>query len=190
VDLSRIPTAGTRTEHTLTATSVPKITWSSRMVTALQPNEVFVFGSNLRGFHGAGTAGLAMRGTAKNDWRDDKAFLAALASPPRSPSRLGKWAMLGIAEGFMQGREGMSYAIPTISSPGKKRSITPETIGQSVVRLFLYATDHPQLRFLITPLGENYAGWTKMEVWQRCWHPTLMSEGLPTNIEFIGRPAK
>jgi hypothetical protein len=39
------------------------------MFTSLKPNEVFVFGSNSTGFHGA--AGLACWGDSRNTWRND-----------------------------------------------------------------------------------------------------------------------
>jgi hypothetical protein len=45
-------------------------------VASLEADEVFVFGSNRDGFHGAGSAGLACRGDASNSWRSDERFRA------------------------------------------------------------------------------------------------------------------
>ena len=59
-------------------------------------------------------AGVAMRGTFAHDWRTDEAFLAARRAPPGGPARVGRWAEFGVARGYMQGREGCSYAVQTV----------------------------------------------------------------------------
>ena len=89
------------------------------MVTTLQTNEVFVFGSNGQGFHGAGTAGLALRGDARNNWRQDAWFLAASRG---ENDGVGRWAVFGVARGFQQGRQGKSYAIQTVTRPARVRA--------------------------------------------------------------------
>lgn len=55
----------------------------------LEANEIFVFGSNAEGFHGAGSAGMACRGEGKNTWRDDEWFREALKTPLDSSERIG-----------------------------------------------------------------------------------------------------
>jgi len=140
------------------------------MITSLQPSEVFVFGSNRDGFHGAGGAGLACRGDAGNTWRNDSWFLKAMKAPVGSTDRIGKWAVYGVARGFQEGREGKSYAIVTVTRPGAKRSIPLEDIFGQLQDLWKFAAEHPELSFVISPIGEGYAGYSRTEMdslWER-----------------------
>ena len=105
------------------------------MITSLKSNEVFVFGSNAQGFHGAGSAGYAMRGDTRNNWRQDKTFRRAMEAPVGHPDRVGKWAVFGVARGFSKGHEGISYAIQTIEKPGRKRSTSRQDICIQLGRL-------------------------------------------------------
>ena len=73
------------------------------MIDYLASNQVFVFGSNATGFHGAGAAGLGLRGDHRNNWKKDETFRLAMRSPEGSPHRVGKWAVFGVARGFQQG---------------------------------------------------------------------------------------
>ena len=134
------------------------------LVTHLTPNECFVFGSNLEGFSGAGAAGYAFRGTATNTWRTDPVFLKAMGAPIWSEDRVGKWVIYGIAHGYQKGREGCSYAIPTVVYPGHKRSIPLKQIEEYVSEFLDYASDHSDMRFYVTELGTNYAGWTAADI--------------------------
>ncbi len=85
--------------------------------TTLAEDEVFVFGSNRDGgFHGSGSAGFASFGEFGNVWRKHD-----YASKPNGWK--GKWNVKGISEGPMLGTEGKSYAIPTVTRAGAKRSI-------------------------------------------------------------------
>lgn len=93
-----------------------------KVIERLAEGEVFVFGTNASGFHGAGSAGLAFRGEARNTWREDKFFLRAMSSPAGSIERVGRWAVFGQSRGLMLGTEGMSFGIETIRRPGLKRS--------------------------------------------------------------------
>lgn len=156
-------------------------TRSMNMITSLAPNEVFVFGSNSTGFHGAGAAGYACRGTARNTWRDDPWFTAARLSPVGSPQRIGRWAIYGVARGFQRGREGASYAIETIRKPGALRSVPLSEIEEQLVELCRYAEAHPELRFLMTAIGANFAGYTGMEM-QACLDAALRRGGCPANL--------
>lgn len=133
-------------------------------ITTLVPHQVFLFGSNSSGFHGAGSAGLACRGTSANTWRADEWFLRAMRSPVSSPDRIGQWAVYGVARGWQQGREGMSYAIETIRRPGEKRSIPLSEIEDQLLDLFLFADKHPEWDFLMTPVGAGLSGWTAEEM--------------------------
>jgi len=134
------------------------------LVTHLTPNECFVYGSNLEGFHAAGAAGYAFRGTAANTWRTDPAFLRATTAPIWSEDRVGKWAVYGIAQGYQRGREGCSYAIPTVTKAGFKRSIPLYEIDKGVRAFLYFAAEHPEMRFYVTELGTNYAGYTAKEI--------------------------
>lgn len=135
-----------------------------RIITQLKPNEVFVFGSNLSGFHGAGAAGLAMRGNPDNTWRLDEAFLDAAEAPEGSPERVGKWAVFGVGEGFQRGKEGCSYAIPTVTRAGSKRSISLNEILGSLIKLSEFATQHPELTFYCCIMSGGYNGYSYQEI--------------------------
>jgi hypothetical protein len=134
------------------------------MITTLKENEVFVFGSNLAGFHGAGSAGLACRGDARNTWRTDPWFLKAKISPVGSPARIGKWAVFGVARGLQVGTEGMSYAIVTIERPGWKRSISLRVIQEQLENMAAFAQLRPEYTLLMTPVGAGLAGWSNDEM--------------------------
>ncbi len=133
-------------------------------ITSLTPNQIFVFGSGSQGFHGAGSAGFAMRGTSSNTWRTDESFLKAMRAPVDSPDRIGKWAVYGISRGFQQGREGMSYAIETIRRPGEKRSTPLNEIEDQIVDLFYWAENHAAYEVLFTSVGCGLSGYTEQEM--------------------------
>ena len=90
-------------------------------ITSLQPGEIFVFGSNIRGQHNGGAAGFALK-------------------------RFG--AVIGQNEGL----QGRSYAIPTTG-------IGEEELYRAIVRFTTFAQSHPELTFLVTPIGCGNAGW-------------------------------
>ena len=136
----------------------------SGLITRLASNEVFVFGANSTGFHGAGAAGYVMRGTAANTWREDEAFLRAMRAPVGHPDRIGRWAVYGIARGWQQGREGMSYAIQTIEKPGMKRSTPLAEIKAQFVGMITFCRAHPEWTFKMTEVGAGLSGWTEDEM--------------------------
>lgn len=133
-------------------------------ILSLNPNEVFVFGTNAQGFHGAGAAGIAFRGTPLNDWRNDKAFLEALEAPTGSEKRIGRWAVLGISKGLMRGRSGLSYGIQTVTAPGKRRSVPQIEIGAQFFDLWTFADQNPGLTFLVSKVGCGLAGYQPSEI--------------------------
>ena len=71
------------------------IKYYKNLITKLESNEVFVFGSNLQGYHGAGAAKFA--------------------------SYKG-WAIRYTGEGLMKGPNGYSYALPTVDFHSKIHS--------------------------------------------------------------------
>lgn len=94
-------------------------------VTALQPDEVFVFGSNAHGIHGAGAARIAHE-------------------------------RFGAIWGEGHGHHGQTYAIDTMSGI--------EVLAAEAKTFVQYALGHPELRFLLTPVGCGIAGYTPEQV--------------------------
>jgi len=114
----------------------------SGYITKLEPNQVFIFGSNTKGFHGAGSAGYASFGVSGNKWRDFD-----YGSKPQGWK--GKWNVKGIGLGFQEGTEGKSYALPTVRKAGDKQSLDKLQIHKNIQDLYTFAENHPDLEFLI-----------------------------------------
>lgn len=104
-------------------------------VTKLEPNEVFVFGSNLAGIHGAGAAKYAYsRG----------------------------WAQYGQGMGMFESRYGRSYAIATKDYDIKTLDVGNISLQ---IGLFLRtARLRPELEFLVTPIGCGLAGFKPEQI--------------------------
>lgn len=120
-------------------------------ITELAEDEVLVFGSNLSGFHGAGSAGYAMRGDTKNNWRQDKDFCDIAHG--KNKDKRGRWAVFGVGQGYQEGTQGKSYAIATVERPGAQGKVTLKCLYQQLKRLVIFARDHPELTFLVVKLG-------------------------------------
>lgn len=95
-------------------------------ITSLQKNEIFVFGSNLHGFHAGGAARAAHN-------------------------------LFGAVWGQGVGRQGNSYAIPTMQGG-------VETIRPYVNEFLAYAEEHSELTFLVTRVGCGIAGFTDEQI--------------------------
>ena len=95
------------------------------MIVQLKPNEVFVFGSNVNGYHGGGAA------------------LTALQK-------------LGAIWGQGEGLQGQSYGIPTMEGI--------DSMKAAIERFILFAKEHRELIFLVTPIGCGIAGYKPEEV--------------------------
>ena len=111
-------------------------------IKSLKENQIFVFGSNLAGIHGAGAAYTASRSFG---------------------------AQYGVGIGFT----GMCYAIPT--KDRKLQTLPLETIKNFVTVFLARARNHPELEFLVTPIGCGLAG----------YHPQQIApffEGAPNNV--------
>ena len=65
----------------------------------------------------------------------------------------------GAVMGQREGRQGQSYAIPTIGGV-----IGLKEIRESVKTFTQYATEHPDLHFLVTPIGCGGGGWRPSEI--------------------------
>lgn len=109
---------------------------TSDRITALEANEVFVFGSNAEGHHGGGAALIAHR-------------------------------HFGAVWGEGHGHHGRTYAIDTMSGL--------DVLAAEAQTFRDYAAAHPELRFLLTPVGCGIAG----------YHPDQVAPlftGLPGNV--------
>jgi len=110
-------------------------------INALKDNEVFVFGSNEDGFHGAGSAGFASFGVSGNKHKE-------FGYSSKENGWKGKWNVKGIGEGYQEGTSGASYALPTkVKAAGKSRS--KQDIVNSIVKLYEYADKNKDKDFLI-----------------------------------------
>lgn len=130
----------------------------------LKENEVYVFGTNDSGFHGAGSAGHAFRFDNHCNWRFDDSFIKAMNSFIGSPERVGKWAVYGQSTGLMEGQKGKSYGIPTIKQAGKKCSKSLDDINASVYIFTGFAIKNPHLTFYVVELGTQLAGWSVEDI--------------------------
>lgn len=101
-------------------------------IKSLGQNEVFVFGSNEAGIHGAGAARLAM----------------------------DKWnAPFGMGFGFAPSKNknvGGTFAIPT--KDWQIYTLPTEVIGFYIKRFLDFAKIHPEMTFLVTKIGCGLAG--------------------------------
>jgi len=142
-------------------------------INSLEDNQVFVFGSNLAGFHGGGSAGFASFGIPGNVWRGE-----SYDSKPNGWK--GKWNIKGIGVGFQKGHEGMSYAIPTVTRAGLKNSITLGEIKESVKDMYEFAHLRSDLEFLVayTDDNMNLNGYTSTQM------ASCFSGKIPFNIVF------
>jgi hypothetical protein len=124
----------------------------SGFITSLKPNEVFVFGANLNGFHGAGAAGFATFGQPGNVWRK-----YGYDKWPRG--KQGNWTEKG-KTGFQEGTKGKSYGLPTVTRPGQRRSL-----DINFTPLFECCQKHPELTFYYAQTAESSLnGWTVSEI--------------------------
>tara|TARA_R100000231_G_scaffold17882_1_gene18398 strand:+ start:2757 stop:14507 length:11751 start_codon:yes stop_codon:yes gene_type:complete len=129
-------------------------------ITSLDENQVFVFGSNLQGFHGAGAAGFATFGKGKSvdefrKLRSDSNY------NKQEDGTKGKWNVKGQAEGLQEGTEGTSYALPTKKTPTAKRSLSETQITENISKLYETARANPDKEFLVAQRTEGgLSGWT------------------------------
>lgn len=105
-------------------------------VTELAPNEVFVFGSNAAGSHGAGAA-------------------------------LTAYERFGAVWGQGSGLQGQSYGIDTMSGL--------EVAAREAAEFVAFARQHPELRFLLTPVGCGIAGYAPEQI-------APLFVGVPENV--------
>lgn len=104
-------------------------------ITRLEPNEVFVFGSNLQGIHGAGAAKTAMRLFGAKRRVGVGMTGQCYAIPTRA---------------FMAG--------------GVLRTLPLDTIRSHVDAFMSFAGSNPYTVFLVTPIGTGHAGYLPEEI--------------------------
>jgi hypothetical protein len=127
-------------------------------ITELKDDEVFLFTSNLDGFHGAGSAGYASFGVLGNHWRDFN-----YADKPHGWQ--GKWNQKGISEGLQEGREGKSYALPTVTKAGAKRSISKKDLKENIRKFYRVAENNEKYKFFVAQdVVQGYNGYTVEEM--------------------------
>lgn len=141
------------------------------LITSLLPNQVFVFGSNIQGFHGAGAAGFASFGKHGNVWRDE-------AYATKSNGWKGLWNVKGVGEGFQEGTKGKSYAVPTVLRPNARRSRTKDEIVHSILFMYQFAYKNPQWEFLVSDSSMN--GYSDYEMGQMY----IDAGPIPSNVVF------
>ena len=142
-------------------------------ITKLEPNEIFVMGTNSQGWHGAGSAGFASFGKPGNLWRGE-----GYASQPDGWQ--GYWNIKGQAKGLQQGTHGKSWGIVTVTRPGALKSISCEQMQQQIRKLYKYAVDNPDITFYVAQ--EDRIGFNG-------WEPEVMARAykclpIPNNISF------
>tara|TARA_Y100000310_G_scaffold176646_1_gene176760 strand:- start:2240 stop:2605 length:366 start_codon:yes stop_codon:yes gene_type:complete len=116
------------------------------IINHLREDEIFVFGSNTQGRHGAGAARQALR-----------------------------W---GAQYGVPSGIQGRTYAVVTKDLRLGRRSISMSRIQEQLLVLIEYASEHPNLNFLLTPIGCGLGGYQLSEL--EAILPPLPNNILPT----------
>ena len=141
----------------------------SGIITHLDTKDIFTFGSNLNGFHGAGSAGFATFGVSGNRWRD-------FNYQSKPDGWRGLWTVKGHHEGLQHGTHGWSYALPTVTRPGAKRSRSVSQISASIKQLYVVAERNPTWRFLIAfGTGHSLNGYSNQELADMFSHTTITS---------------
>jgi len=163
-----------------------------KLITHLEPHEVFVFGSNCKSFHGAGSAGYAQRGESKNTWRTDPIFQEALRElnkrernqPYDKDKLVGKWSVLG-SNGLMQGKEGKSYGLITTEAPAKQGKVDDEFLQREIIKFIVIARLHPELFFKCVNFGlsRQYGGYS----W---WSPDELNYIWITALKYLDNEMK
>lgn len=141
-------------------------------ITALADNEVFVFGANPQGFHGAGSAGYASFGVPGNQWR-------AFGYGNKPHGWKGLWNEKG-KTGPMIGTHGKSYGLVTVKRAGAKCSMSIDEIAMEVEKLYECALRNPGWTFYVAQSGTSGLNG---------WPPEQMAEAfaafpVPPNVSF------
>ena len=132
----------------------------SGKVTSLQPNQIFVFGSNPLGINGnpaKGTGGAAL--VAYN--------IAGVKQGEKMDNKLSD--------------SGKAWGMTTVTAPGKPLSKTPEQITEGITKLYEYAKQNPDMEFVVADYsGRNLNGYTG----QQMANMFNAAGSIPSNIVF------
>lgn len=135
------------------------------VIQSVTDGQCFVFGSNAKGFHGAGAAGFAMLGVSGNKWRTAKVPNTNETLDKVPPGTPGFYAVSGIVYGFQRGLYGCSYAICTVLAPGAKRSIALSDIKEQIRTLYRFAANNRHMEFYVAGgVGTPLNGYTLDEM--------------------------
>lgn len=148
-------------------------------IQSLAAHQVFVFGANDRGLHGAGAAGQAMFGKSVS-----QKVVESLA-----PGEKGLWTVIGQHSTITEGRAGKSYPMVTVTGKlgGKKEGnrLDTETLLQNIAKLYKTAMDNPDKEFLVA-----YSGWAPDKQVRSGYTPRELASlfdfagAIPENIVF------
>lgn len=112
--------------------------YTEELIESLNKDEIFVYGSNRQGILGGGSA-----------------FYAK--------------TYFGAEDGIPKGITGQCYGIVTKDydvniESGNMKSVPLEEIRQQIVDLYFYAKQHSNLKFLVTKIGSERAGYDLKEI--------------------------
>lgn len=111
--------------------------YTPEKITKLQPNEVFVFGSNTQGRHGKGAA------------LDAKTNFGAIQ---------------GQAEGLQGQSYAVITKDLTVPIDKQAKGVSLERIGKGLQNMLLFAKQNPGKKFYVTTLGSSLAGYDVSEI--------------------------
>lgn len=145
--------------------------WTGSTITQLQPNQVFVFGSNPQGRHGAGAAKAALQfGAQYGVGRGLVGQTYALVTK-------------NLKAGFTEKSTGITY------SQEGYQSVSLAQIAQNVDELYETARARPDLLFIVTYKNETTPqGMPKKSLngytGEQMWDVFTINKTVPTNIVF------
>lgn len=119
----------------------------SGLITKLEPHQVFIFGANPEGRHGAGAAKAAMAfGAIYGTGRGHMGQTYGLVTKNLTPN-------------FTEKVTGITY------EKAGERSVSVGQIVNNILELYLYAIKHPELEFMVGyTLSPNLNGYTTEEM--------------------------
>jgi len=144
--------------------------WSGELITSLKPNEIFVFGSNPEGIHGAGSAKAAI------------AFGAKYGIGRGLVNNTYALVTKNLNSGYTEKSTGITY------KKSGYRSVSPEQIRKNIDELYECAIRNPDKDFLITYKYETWPnglpkkslnGYTSQEILEM-----FARDFIPENIIF------
>lgn len=112
--------------------------WNGKTINSLLDNEIFVFGSNPTGIHGAGAAKAALKFGAKMGFSRG---LSGKTYGLVTKNLTGKAGFIEKSTGIVYDKEG-------------ECSVSPQMISSNIDELYEFAKKNPQMNFLITYQNE------------------------------------